>query len=121
MMSIVTSQPEATVVIPWRPSPSRLAAYRRVREFWRLVNWPIVTADSDTEVFSLSQARNNGVRQADTPIVVISDADTIPPPANVTAAVADPTGVCWPFTRYRVLAAEYIDVPFDELNAMPHL
>ena len=119
----MNAEPLATVVIPWRPSPSRLAPFARVQAFWQqhFPHWPIVTADSDTEVFSLSQARNNGVRQADTPIVVISDADTIPPPANVTAAVADPTGVCWPFTRYRVLAAEYIDVPFDELNAMPHL
>jgi|SRR6516162_748876 hypothetical protein len=121
MMSIVTSQPEATVVIPWRPSPSRLAAYRRVREFWRLVNWPVVTADSDTEVFSLSQARNNGVRKAKTDVVVISDADTVPDIRNVIKAVGDPVGVCWPFTNYRILPADSVKTPFNELADVPYI
>jgi hypothetical protein len=42
-------------------------------DFWRQTGWPIVTADSDTHVFSASQARNNAVRQAKTGTVVICE------------------------------------------------
>lgn len=112
---------KATVCIPWRPSPSRMAAYARIREYWELFGWPVVVADSDTEVFSLAQARNNAVKQAKTEIVVISDADTIPMPVNVLAAVSDPTGICWPFTNYRILAGEHVDVPLSELHGLPYI
>ena len=110
---------DVTVCIPWRPSPARVPLYERVREFWDEVGWPVVTADSDTEVFSLAQARNNAVRLADADVVVISDADTIPTLANVRQAVADPVGICWPFTNYRILDPRYLDVPFDQLAGCP--
>jgi hypothetical protein len=111
----------ATVCIPWRPSPSRLAAFERVKQFWAMFGWPMLTADSDTEVFSLAQARNNAVRQAETDVVVISDADTLIDPLNVLRAVAEPVGICWPFTKYRVLAQEYLDTPLAELASVPHV
>jgi hypothetical protein len=114
-------KPDVTVCIPWRKSPSRIAAYERVREFWWLVNWPVIVADSDTEIFSLAQARNNAVAQADTEVVVISDADTIPDVRNIIKAVCEPVGVCWPFTNYRILPAEYVETPFDELAGVPHI
>jgi glycosyltransferase involved in cell wall biosynthesis len=96
-------------------------AYHRVLEFWWKTGWPVIPADSDTEIFSLSQARNNAVAQAKTDVVVICDADTIPDMTNIRAAVADPVGVCWPFTKYRVLAPEYLDVPFKKLADVPYL
>lgn len=115
--------PDVTVCIPWRPSPSRIPLFKRVMEFWTEVGWPVVTADSDTEVFSLAQARNNAVRKADSEIVVISDADTIPTFANVADACAitveDPVGVCWPFTNYRIIDPRYLDTPFDRLSEVP--
>lgn len=98
-----------------------MAAYNRVLRFWWPTGWPVVTGDSDTEIFSLSQARNNAVRKAKTDVVVICDADTIPDMNNVKAAVADPVGVCWPFTKYRILAPEYIDTPFRKLADVPYL
>jgi hypothetical protein len=112
---------EATVCIPWRPSPSRLAAFRRIREFWSMFGWPIVTADSDTEIFSLSQARNNAVAKATTDVVVLSDADTLIDPLNVLRAVADPRGVWWPFTKYRILSPGYLDTPLSDLAAAPFI
>jgi hypothetical protein len=98
-----------------------MAAYQRVLEFWWPTGWPVITADSATEIFSLSQARNNAVAQAKTDVVVICDADTIPDMSNIKAAVADPVGVCWPFTIYRVLAPEHIEVPFKKLAEVPWL
>jgi hypothetical protein len=112
---------EATICIPWRPSPSRLAAFDRVVEFWSMFGWPIVTADSPTEIFSLAQARNEAVRKATTDVVVISDADTLVDPLNVLRAVADPAGVWWPFTRYRILAEKYLDTPLPELAGCPYI
>ena len=111
----------ATVCIPWRPTPSRMAAFRRVMEYWEMFGWPVVFADSETEVFSLAQARNAAVRKATTDVVVIADADTLIDPLNVLRAVAEPDGVCWPFTRYRILAGEYLDTPIAELASVPHV
>jgi glycosyltransferase involved in cell wall biosynthesis len=115
------SRLSATVCIPWRPSRSRLPAFRRVTEFWKLFGWPVITADSDTEVFSLAQARNNAVRQARTDVVVIADADTLIDPVNVLRAVAEPVGICWPFTKYRILDPKYLDIPLDQLASVPHV
>jgi SAM-dependent methyltransferase len=111
----------ATVCIPWRPSRSRLAAFKRVQEYWAMFGWPVITADSDTKVFSLAQARNNAVRQAETDVVVISDADTLVDPLNVLRAVAEPVGVCWPFTKYRILDPKYLDTPLSELASVPFI
>ena len=111
----------ATVCIPWRPSPSRMKAFDRVMQFWERTNWPVVTADSDTEIFSLAQARNNAVAKADTDVVVINDADTIPTMSNVLTAVADPVGICWPFTHYRLIDPKYLDTPFHRLPGAPHI
>jgi hypothetical protein len=100
-----------------------MAAYARVREFWaqQFPRWPVIVADSDTEIFSLAQARNNAVRAAHTDAVVIADADTLPTPANVRAAVNDPAGVWWPFSSYRILAPQYVDTPLKKLAGLPTL
>ncbi|MCV7174922.1 methyltransferase domain-containing protein [Mycolicibacterium sphagni] len=111
----------ATVCIPWRPTMSRIAAFERAQQFWAQTfpSWPVVTADSQTDIFSLAQARNNAVRKADTNVVVICDADTVPLPQNVVRAVADPVGVTWPFDRYRILPPDSLDTPFEELPNVP--
>ena len=111
----------ATVCIPWRPSPSRMAAFERVKEYWAMFGWPVVTADSDTEVFSLAQARNNAVKKAKTDVVVIADADTLPLPLLVLKAVAEPVGVCWPFNRYRIISQDYLHTPLEQLENVPHI
>jgi SAM-dependent methyltransferase len=111
----------ATVCIPWRPAPSRIAAFARVQQFWSMFGWPVITADSDTKIFSLAQARNNAVRRATTDVVIISDADTLIDPLNVLRACADPRGVWWPFTRYRILSPKYLGTPIDELSGVPYV
>jgi hypothetical protein len=111
---------DATVCIPWRPSPARLAAFDRVQRFWEMFGWPVIAADSDTEIFSLAQARNNAVRMARTPVVVIADADTLVDPLNIMRAVADPVGIWWPFTKYRVLSPDYLNTPPDQLASCPY-
>ncbi len=110
-----------TVCIPWRASPSRMAPFRRVMDFWRQTGWPIITADSDTEIFSASQARNNAVRLAETDTVVICDADTIPPMDNVLTAVADPVGVTYLHTTWRLIPADWVDRPLSEFPKAPVL
>jgi len=90
-----------------------------VMKFWSDTGWPIITADSDTEVFNLSQARNNAVRQANTDIVVIADADTLPPMDSVRAAVADPVGITWPHERWVLIPAEYASRPLADFPDAP--
>lgn len=111
----------ATVCIPWRPSPSRMAPFRRVMEFWQQTGWPIVTADSDTAIFSAAQARNNAVRQAETETVILCDADTIPPMENVLAAVADPVGVTYLHDVWRLIPVDWADKPIGEFLKAPVL
>jgi hypothetical protein len=79
----------------------------------------MVTADSDTEIFSASQARTNAVRLAAPGTVVICDADTIPPIENVRAAVADPVGVTCPHTTWRLIPAHWVDKPISEFPKAP--
>lgn len=110
---------DATVCIPWRPSPSRLAPYRRVVRFWKDNGFPIITADSDTEIFSLSQARNAAVRRAKTDVVIVCDADTLPPIENVEAAIRDPVGFIWPHSMWRLVPAEWVNKPIEEFPDAP--
>jgi hypothetical protein len=97
--------------------------YACVRRYWaeHFPAWPVVTADSETKIFSLSQARNNAARQADTDILVFCDADTCPPTESVRIAVADPVGVCWPHEFWRLIPAEYAELPFKEFPSAPIL
>jgi hypothetical protein len=105
--------PSFTVIIPWRPQPSRLAAFDAVVEWYR-VNLPevdVITIDSDEDVFNLSRCRNLGVAAIDDPyrVVVINDADTIPQRDSLLAAVdaAATSGlVHLPYTEYHWLGAD---------------
>lgn len=114
-----------TVCIPWRPQPSRLKPYRRVRDFWEQTGWPIVEADSDPgRHFNLAQARNNAVRQVSTEFVVVADADVIPQLENVFIAL-DGLGeeIIWPYTLHRYISGDWEGDPFDapvvQLDGMP--
>jgi hypothetical protein len=101
-----------TVVIPWRPQPSRLPAFDAVVEWYR-TNFDEVdirTIDSDDAVFNLAQCRNIGIRAIENPdqVVVINDADTLPEfPALLAAIEAAATSgvVQLPYTAYHWLGA----------------
>src|SRR6516165_7445020 len=87
----------ATICIPWRPSPSRIAAFDRVQAFWDqyFPGCMVSTADCD--------------------------ADTLIDPGNILAAVADPSGVWWPFEHYRIYGPKHLGTPLENLAATPHL
>src|ERR1700733_15392965 len=79
---------DATVCIPWRSQPDRVAAHHRVCTFWQHHGLPVVMADSDwRQPFQLSEARNSAVRRASTEVIIVADADTIPDIAGVLEAV----------------------------------
>lgn len=100
----------ATVCIPWRPAPDRIASYTRVTAFWKHHNLPIVEADSTPALtFSLAEARNKAVRRAKTEFIIVADADTIPDIGAVAHAIQRGDGVTWPFQQYRHIPAEYAD------------
>lgn len=101
-----------TIVIPWRPQPSRLAAFDAVVAWYRdaLGDVPVLIVDSDDEVFNLARCRNLGVGRLADPreVVVIGDADTIPERAALLEAIdaARTSGrVHLPYTEYRWLGA----------------
>lgn len=105
----MATEREATVAIPWRPQPDRMNAHARVVAFWEHNGFRIIEADSTPELpFSLSEARNNAVRQVTTPVVIVADADTIPDIGRVHQAI-DMDGVIWPFERYRHIPADWVD------------
>ena len=99
-----------TAIIPWRPQPSRLAAYDATVDWYRS-NLPeaIVTiVDSDDQIFTLSRCRNLGVAGADDDVVIINDADTVPelsPLLEAISAARVDGLVHLPYTDYRWLGA----------------
>lgn len=113
--------PAVTVCIPWRETPSRVAPYTKIREYWErfFPDWPVITADAGGEVFNLAASRNRAVEQALTEIVIVADADTVPPTESVRTAVADPVGVCWPHKTWRLIPADYAHRPFEDFPTAP--
>lgn len=105
----------ATVVMPWRSTPDRIAAYRRCAQFWVDHRYQIVVADSDScRRFNRSQARNNAVRLTSTDLVIIADADTRPADIsqiNEALEVASNGLVVWPYSSYKLLPADATEVP----------
>ena len=90
----------ATVCIPYRATTDRVAAYKRVRAFWKHHGFPVVTGDSGSDIFNLAASRNAAVRKSKTRNVIVADADTIPDIEQVYLAI-DAPGITWPFTEYR--------------------
>jgi hypothetical protein len=101
------------VIIPWRPQPSRLAAFDATSA-WYLENLPgaeIVTVDSGDVPFNLARCRNVGMAGIADPdeVVIIGDADTIPslrPLLEAVAAAATSGLVHLPYTRYQWLGRD---------------
>jgi hypothetical protein len=99
-----------TVIVPWRPQPSREAAFDALRR-WYATAMPeavIRTVDSDDEIFNLSRCRNLGVTAVANPaeVVIINDADTIPelaPLREALEAAATSGLVHLPYDRYHWL------------------
>jgi hypothetical protein len=102
-----------TVVIPWRPQPSRQSAYNTIVEWYtrNIDDVRILPIDSPDEVFNLARCRNLGMKTITDPhdVVVINDADTVPELAPLLAAIsaAATSGlVHLPYNEYRWLGAE---------------
>lgn len=100
-----------SVIIPWRPAPSRVPAFEAItrwyaREFPELT---VQTVDTDDDVFVLAACRNRGVAAAGPDdVVVINDADTIPEPRALREAIAAARTsglVHLPYTEYHWLGA----------------
>ena len=100
---------KATVCFPWRAQPDRIAAHDRCKAYWEKAGFRVVEADSDpTKPFVCNEARNNAARLADTDILIIADADTLPDHIDqITAAIKliedDHADIVWPFTLYRYI------------------
>lgn len=113
----------ATVCIPWRPAPERIAAHDRCVKFWKDNGYTVVEADSkESAGFLCTQARNNAVAMATTPIVIVADADTIPADIDqihdaVQMVNSDSADVVWPFTEYRHIPNEWVEK--DNLEHAP--
>ncbi len=120
-----------TVLIPWRPQPTRVPAFDTVVAWYRAEfgDVDIRTVDSEDEVFNLARCRNLGIGLVGNPdqVVIINDADTIPERDALIAAVhgaATSGRVHLPYDEYRWLGAggtAQVDagVPLDEADFAP--
>jgi hypothetical protein len=117
-----------TVIIPWRPQPSRIIAFDAVSSWYRenLGDVDVRLVDSGDTPFNLARCRNVGLaelRDLDQPVIV-SDADTIPqlgPLLEALGAAASDGLVHLPYTTYRWLGREgthaYLDGdPIDDVT-----
>lgn len=102
-----------TVIVPWRPQPSRVEAFEALTR-WYSENLPdavIRTVDSDDELFNLSRCRNLGISSVEdeNEVVVINDADTVPELAPLLEAIEQARLsdlVHLPYDRYHWLGRE---------------
>ncbi len=76
------------VVIPWREQASRVPLLKAVLGWYADHDFRTVLADSNRDTFNLAAARNAGVAIADTPVVIVNDADTIPEIGSLDEAIA---------------------------------
>jgi hypothetical protein len=101
-----------TVIVPWRPAPSRVPAFEFVVDWYArlLPEFRVQTIDTDDDVFVLAACRNRGIAAHDPDeVVVVCDADTLPQPEPLRAAVAAARTsglVHLPYTEYRWLGRE---------------
>ncbi|MFI8523909.1 hypothetical protein ACIGB8_05665 [Promicromonospora sukumoe] len=102
----------AVVVLPWRPAPSRVPAFERVLAWYaeRLPELRVATVDTDDEPFVLAACRNKAMRDApEGTVVVVGDADTLPEPGPLRAAIqaaAASDRVHLPYDEYRWLGRD---------------
>ena len=100
-----------SIFIPWRPAPSREAAFEAVTRWYadEFPEFSVRTVDTDDDVFVLAACRNRAVASAGVDDdVVINDADTIPEPEALLAAIAAARTsglVHLPYTAYHWLGA----------------
>jgi hypothetical protein len=101
-----------TVLVPWRPQPSRIEAFEALQAWYarHLPDAVIRTMDSDDELFNLSACRNLAIASVDdeNEVVVINDADTVPelgPLRQALEAAATSNLVHLPYDRYHWLGA----------------
>src|SRR5690606_16282039 len=101
---------KVAVVVPWRPNPSRQAAWDLVRDWWttHLPDAEIITVDTPHQPFVVAAARNEGVRLAErsgADVVVVADADTIPDPIGLSEAIdaAADGKIHQPYSRFGYL------------------
>ncbi|MFG6403737.1 MULTISPECIES: hypothetical protein [unclassified Microbacterium] len=103
---------DAIVVLPWRPAASRIPAFDRVIAWYaeQLPELEVRTVDTDDDPFVLAACRNKAMRDAaDDTVVVVGDADTLPEPAPLRAAIAAARfsdRVHLPYDEYRWLGRE---------------
>lgn len=95
------------VGFPWRPTADRAPGFEIVQNWYEAVlpDAVMLPCDSGHEPFNRAASRNLCVRQAEehgADLVVVSDADTIPSPSGLQAALAAAIdgGMHYPFDRY---------------------
>lgn len=96
-------------MLPWRPAPSRIGAFERVSAWYaaQLPELRVETVDTADDPFVLAACRNRAMRDADPDtVVVVGDADTLPEPEPLRAAISaarDSGMVHLPYTAYHWL------------------
>jgi len=102
-----------TVLVPWRPQPTRVPAFAAVEDWYaqHLPEAVIRVVDSDDAIFNLSRCRNLGIASIADPreVVVINDADTLPQKDALLEAIAAASVsglVHLPYDEYHWLGAD---------------
>lgn len=103
------------VAMPWRPTPDRIPAHRRIIDYWTGHGYEVVCADSDPhKPFNRAAARNNAVTQTRSQVVVLADADVLPADHNQireATRIATNSQVVRPYDVYRLLPAVAVTEP----------
>lgn len=112
---MTTVEQRVTVVIPWRPTPTRVPAYERVTAHLAPLEargWLIRPTDTEHDPFNRAAARNAGIRAAPDGVVIVHDADILIPHRQLTDAVRDAT-------RTGALVTPYTRVTYTDAKGRP--
>lgn len=99
------------VVIAWNPrttDPWRCRSKEFVLSMWESYGYNVIWGLDDSEPFNIAKAKNNGVRQASSPKIVIADADVVIRKEQIEEALAK-EGWFIPYEVYLNLTQSHTD------------
>lgn len=91
------------VLVPFRWTPDRGAAFVTVMDHLEAGPWPVTIAGDDHDPFRRAHALNMAVRNSEADIVVVNDADSVCPDEQMREAVrlaSEQPGLVFAYTTY---------------------
>lgn len=103
------------ILIPWRPTPDREPLWNHVRSRLSRFGFPIVTADADSDIFSIGRAFNAAATEAGAwDRAIFSEADVFVADSQIRAALELGEPHVWCYDSHIRLSEEETPLVLDD-------